>query len=136
MQKNTLMQKTIQQLVATPRKLLLIDGVGALFTAIMLFIISKLQPYFGLPTQALNYLSGLALAFSLYSLCCYAIVKNNYKPWLAVIAVANMLYCILTWAIIIIHWNTTTPLAVIYFLGETSIIVLLVYIELKFVTFK
>lgn len=130
------MLKTIHQLVVNPRKLLLIDGLGALFTAIMLFIISMLQPYFGLPTQALNYLCGIAIVFSLYSLGSYAMVKNNYKPWLAVIAVANSLYCILTLVIIIIHFKTTTPLAVIYFLGETSIIALLVYIELKFATSK
>ena len=130
------MLKSIQQLVALPRKLLLIDGLGALFTAIMIFIISKLQPYFGLPHQALYLLCSIALAFSLYSLCCYALVKNNHKPWLAVVAVANTLYCILTCAMIIIHWETVTPLAVMYFLGETGIIASLVYIELKSATAK
>ncbi len=44
---------------------------------------------------------------------------------------ANLLYCCLTWVLLAYHWHSITPLAIIYFFGETIIIFLLVYLEFK-----
>ncbi|HCR49043.1 MAG TPA: hypothetical protein DIW24_05405 [Bacteroidetes bacterium] len=111
--------------------LFLIDGIGALISTFLLAIVLKtFHGFFGVQEEVLNWLSALAFGFSLYSLACFGLLKNHFKPFLATIGIANILYCCLTIALIIFYCPNITFGGVVYFALEISILVLLVIWEL------
>lgn len=115
-----------------PNKLFLVDGLGALLTAFLLFVIMKrFNEYFGAPQTTLACLCILALVFSFYSITCFFLLKDNWQPFLRAIIVANLLYCCLTAGLVFYSYPGITTLGIIYFLGEIIIILGLVFIELK-----
>jgi len=115
-----------------PRKLLLIDGLGAIVSAIFLgIVLVMLQEIVGMPTQILYTLSGLASLFAIYSLSCYFFVKDNWNPYLRFIAIVNMLYCILSLVLVYIYFSELTVLGLTYFILEKVIVLTLVWIELR-----
>lgn len=119
-------------LALQPKTLFLIDGIGALVTAFLLFAVLKtFHEYFGMPECVLTWLSAIAVVFSIYSLTCSFLVKRNWKPFLVIIATANLLYCCLTTLLVVYYFPFLTILGVLYFLGEIAIICGLVFIELK-----
>lgn len=120
----------LQQFIANPKRLLLADSIGAATTAVLLFVLLKTNTeLFGIPPTVLNYLSAIAVIFSLYSLIGSFATPSKFKTVLRIIATANLSYCILTWALLIANQNSITPLTVAYFFGETLIILTLVYAE-------
>lgn len=122
----------LNKLSLKPRKLFLIDGFGAFLTAFSLFaILRTFNEYFGMPKTTLNFLSIIALAFSVYSFCCFFLVNNNWHPFLQAISIANLLYCCLTFGFVIYNYPRLTSLGVAYFLIEIVIICGLVYIEIN-----
>lgn len=124
--------KGIQQLIKKPKNIFLIDGIGALFTALLLyFILRNFNAFFGLSKSVLEYLSLLALVFSFYSIFCYFLVNNNWKSFLKIICTANILYCLLTMGILFYHYDNITILSIAYFLGEIAIITGLVFLEIR-----
>lgn len=115
-----------------PRRLFLIDGIGAFLTAFFLFVILKtFNEYFGMPKKTLDFLSIIALTFSTYSFCCFFLVKNNWHPFLRAISIANLLYCCLTLGLVIYNYPRLTILGVTYFLIEIVIVCGLIYIEIN-----
>ncbi len=129
--KNTI-SKIIKQLSLMPKKLFLIDSLGALVTAFFLFIVLKdFNEYFGMPITILNYLSSIAACLCIYSITCFVIIKKNWIPFIRIISTANILYCILTIGLIILYQSQLTIFGKAYFLGEIAIILGLVYIELN-----
>jgi hypothetical protein len=132
--KNTI-SKIIKQLSLMPKKLFLIDSLGALVTAFFLFIVLKdFNEYFGMPITILNYLSSIAACLCIYSITCFVIIKKNWIPFIRIISTANILYCILTIGLIILYQSQLTIFGKAYFLGEIAIILGLVYIELNVAT--
>ncbi len=132
--KNTI-SKIIKQLSLMPKKLFLIDSLGALVTAFFLFIVLKdFNEYFGMPITILNYLSSIAACLCIYSITCFVIIKKNWIPFIRIISTANLLYCILTISLIIFYHHQLTIFGIAYFLGEIAIILGLVYIELNVAT--
>ncbi|BBM83753.1 hypothetical protein UABAM_02107 [Candidatus Uabimicrobium amorphum] len=109
------------------KNIFLIDGLGALLSAALLGIVLPLF-HVGIPTTTLYLLALIAFVFSLYSLRCH-FVKSQRNLWLKLIMTANLLYCALTLFLVVYHWSTMTYIGAIYFLGEISIIVILVWIE-------
>lgn len=124
--------KGIQQLIKKPKNIFLIDGIGALLTALLLyFILRNFNAFFGLSKSVLEYLSLLALVFSFYSISCYFLVNNNWKSFLKIICIANILYCLLTMGILFYHYDNITILGIAYFLGEIAVITGLVFLEIR-----
>jgi uncharacterized membrane protein YuzA (DUF378 family) len=116
----------------SPRKLFLIDSLGALVSAIMLgAVLTQFEETFGVPQRILYLLAGIAGLFSIYSFVCFLSNGTNCKPRLKIIAIANLLYCMLTAGLIFSMYDKITGMALIYFLGEISIIISLAVIELK-----
>ncbi len=108
----------------------LIDGLGALVSALLLgIVLVQFNDLFGMPVKVLYPLADIALAFCVYSLACYLLVKKKAKPYLQLIAVLNLLYCLLTIILVFYHHNTLSVLGYLYFVGEIIIITLLAYIE-------
>ncbi len=125
------MKKIIKKLKSNPKNIFVIDALGALLTSIFLFVISrKLCSHFGISSKTLTCLSVIALIFFFYSISCFFLLKKNWRPYLRIICIANLLYCILTFGLIIYHQQSITPLGISYFMAEIFIISGLVYFEL------
>lgn len=114
------------------KTLFLVDGIGALVTALSLFVINVfLNEYFGMPRSILIYLSAIAIAFCIYSLSCFVLVPQNSKMFLKIIGFANLFYCFLTTVFIFYYYHHLTILGITYFLVEIAVICALVLVELN-----
>jgi O-antigen/teichoic acid export membrane protein len=122
----------MQQWRADPRKIFLLDGIGALATALLLLaLVAPLEGFFKMPATMVYKLSILAVAFAIYSLSCWYGNPKQWKRYLAIIASANLLYCLLTLALVLYHWDTISVWGIAYFGVEMLVIVLLVAIETR-----
>ncbi|TCC98860.1 hypothetical protein EZ444_04095 [Pedobacter hiemivivus] len=129
---NKIVRRIINQLTDKPRVLFLIDGLGALLTAFFLFVVLRnFNDYVGMPIWILNSLSLIAVCFCVYSAACFFFLKQHWTPFIIGIGMANLLYCVLTFGILIIHFPIISIAGIAYFLVEIVLICGLVYIELK-----
>lgn len=116
----------------TIKNLFLIDGIGAIITALLLSkVLARYESIFGMPANLLYILAGIAACFALYSLTCYWRIKEGGAPFLTGIAVANTLYCIATLGIVAYRFDSLTGLGVAYFIGEVLVVMGLVSVELR-----
>jgi hypothetical protein len=126
------MNQVLHFFAKNPRKLFLLDGLGALTTAAMLFfVLPNLKEQFGMPTTTLKNLALIAFCFALYSTICFLFLKRNWSFYLRIIAYANFSYTLLTLFLLIALRAQITWLDWFYFLTEIVVIWLLVYLELK-----
>jgi hypothetical protein len=126
------MRRIVNHLSSRPKKLFLIDSLGALTTACMLFgVLKNFSAYFGMPESIVTSLSVIALCFCVYSMTCFFVLKANWSPFLKTISLANLLYCTLTFGLVIFNHAQLTWIGMAYFFGEILIICGLVYLELK-----
>ncbi len=122
----------IKHFTENPKTMFLLDSLGAMLTAFFLFVILKyFKEYVGMPQTALTYLSIIATCFFIYSTACFCFLKENWAPFIRVISIANLLYCILTMLLIIVYYPTLTAIGILYFLTEIILVCGLVYIELS-----
>ena len=121
----------LQTLTSRPRNVFLLDGVGALFSALLLvLLIAPFEAVFGMPPETAYKLSYPAFGFVVYSLGCYFLNPQGWKPFLLGIATANFLYCCVTLGLVITEFAILTKLGVAYFLGEIGIVFGVIAIEL------
>jgi len=126
------MQQMINKLCLNPKRIFLIDGIGALLTVFFLVaILSTFNEYFGMPQKILTILSVIGLFFCIYSISCFFFIKNNWRLFLKVIIIANTLYCCLTIALVIYFYQQLTILGISYFILEIFVVLGLVAIEIK-----
>ena len=116
----------------SPQRLFLVDGLGALLSAISLgVVLPGFERTVGLPAQALHRLAFLAGGLAAYSfLCCWA-QPANWRPLLKGIALANLLYGGLTAALLLFRYPTVTAVGGVYFGLELTVVVLLAGWELQ-----
>lgn len=115
-----------------PRRIFLIDGVGALVSALMLgIVLIQIQSLIGMPSDTLRYLALTAGGFAVYSCVCYIRFPRNWPIFLRVIAVVNLLYCCATAALVVVHVEMLTAWGIAYFVGEILLVVGLALLELK-----
>lgn len=114
------------------KKLLLIDAIGALLSALLLTVVlTRFESAFGMPKKV-SYLLGLiAFIFAAYSLLSYVLTRTIWKAYLRIIAFSNLVYCCVTIGVVIYFKNELTSLGFIYFLAEIGIIVILANFELN-----
>lgn len=114
------------------KNIFLIDGIGALITAsLLILVLAPLESYFGMPKNVLWLLSAIAIVFASYSLACHFVFTHQYKRYLKVIIVANLIYCLTTFLLVLIHFQSLTWFGIVYFLGEIQFIAFLLIIESK-----
>lgn len=114
------------------KTLFLIDGIGAVITALLLSqVLARYESVFGMPASLLYILAGVAACFAVYSLTCYWRIKEGGAAFLTGIAVANTLYCIATLGIVAYRFDNLTWLGVAYFIGEILVVMGLVSVELS-----
>ena len=122
----------IDRITDNPRRLFLVDGFGAFLTAFFLgVILVKFEAYFGMPQSVLYILSAIACVYGIYSICCSVFIRSNWRPFLKVIAIANLLYCCLTIGLVIYFYQRLTILGLTYFLLELIVMVVLIIVELR-----
>ena len=102
----------------------LIDAIGALLSALFIFIIlNYFENQIGLPAKTLIFLIIIAIVLSIFSFCCYLFQNNNLKQNLKVISRANILYCILTIFTLFAYRQVITKLGLLYFIFEVIALV-------------
>lgn len=126
------MKKLLAHFALKPQSLFLLDASGALFSALLLFFV--LQPfstYFGMPETQISPLAVIAVLLSLYSFSCFLFLKHKNRLFLSLLAVLNLLYCLLTLLLVILSYQNIQFIGILYFAGEISIILFLVVLEFK-----
>lgn len=84
-----------------------------------------------MPKHALNLFCFLALGYAVFSLSTYFRNVDNWRPYMKIIALANLFHCVLT-AIFLIYYNASiTGIGLLYFVVEIIIVVTLAVYELK-----
>jgi hypothetical protein len=118
--------------IVQSKKLFLADSLGALLSAILLvLVLAKFESIFGMPHTALYVLSVIPCIFSIYSFLCFCINTKNWKPFMKIIAIANLLYCCLTVGLMMYYYQQLSIVGLIYFVLEIIIVTTLSFIELK-----
>jgi hypothetical protein len=111
----------------------LLDGIGALISFIFLFgILRNFQEYFGMPMGVLEILSTLAGVYTIFSFASYLFIRKNWKPFLAIIIVANVFYTLLSLNYLITYYPILTILGIAYFVGEKFVLLGIVVFELRY----
>lgn len=129
---NRRINRLINHLAEKQKTLFLIDSLGAFLTAFFLFVIMRqFSGYFGMPETVLIYLSLTAILFCIYSTVCFLFLKRHRAPFIRLIGIANLLYCVFIAGLLIKYYTQLTIIGIIYFLIETIIICGLGYIELN-----
>lgn len=124
-------KRLVIQLTKRPKILFLIDAIGALLSACLLFIVLiNFSEYFGMPEIILRRLATTALLLCLYSSLCALSLRRNFKIFIRVIGIANLLYCALTLGLVVVYYSDLTNLGIAYFLGEILIICGIACLEL------
>lgn len=123
-------QSIINSFVKKPNTLFLVDSIGAFISAICLLIISRYySDYFGINHSTFQLLAILPIVFCIYSASCFLFVKRCFKPFIQIIALANLLYCLITLILLGTLFAEITILGLSYFVVELVIIGIIVYIE-------
>ena len=115
----------------SPKTLFLIDGAGALLTALLVGIVLPRLTEVGIPNGNLHLLSVAGLGLAFYSFSCHFWARNQASIALAFVAWANTAYCIITIALMYFFAQSLSALAWVYFVGELAIVGALVYVEFK-----
>lgn len=122
----------IRYFVQNPKAIFLTDSIGAFLSAFCLLIISRFyNDYFGINHSTFQLLAILPIVFCIYSACCFLFVKRSFKPFIQIIALANLLYCIITLILLATLFSEITILGLSYFVVELTIIALIISIEFK-----
>jgi hypothetical protein len=119
----------------TPRFLFLVDSIGALTTAVLVyFLVGRFPEFFGFPIGPIILLAVIAGCFCLYSFSCYVWVRHDFKRFFKLIIWANASYCVLTLVILFLYRSTVTMYSIIYFSMEILIICVVIRYEWKTLT--
>lgn len=122
----------IERLARSPRTLFLVDGAGALVTALIVgVVLPALGEHIGMPRPVLRALALAAAAFAAYSLTCAATQPTRWPGYLRGIASANAGYCLVTAAVLIRSTAALHVLDWLYFVGEIVVVGALVALELR-----
>ena len=116
----------------SPKRLFLIDSIGALISAFMLgFVLVRFEDLIGMPLGILHLLAILAGILCIFSFWCFAFVRARWRLFMSIIGFANFAYSCLTVALIISLFPSMKPLGILYFSLELLLVLLLVVLELR-----
>lgn len=121
----------------TFKKLFLLDGCGALLTAVLLSqVVANYEHLFGVSRHIVLVLAVVAGCIAIYSFSCRWLLTKNWKPYLTGVALVNSLYSLFTFGLIVNLYPTMTWLGIIYFVGEVLVILSLVMMEFQLIRTK
>ena len=101
------------------KMIFLYDAIGAFLSAVfLLFTLLLFNEYFGLPRKILIFFIITASCLSSYATACFLFLKNQWRPYIRFIGIANLLYCITTIGSLIYYSSQVKPIELIYFLPK------------------
>ncbi|MCA9493665.1 MAG: hypothetical protein KC621_27220 [Myxococcales bacterium] len=107
----------------------LFDGLGAVAsTSATAFLLPAVQPWIGLPRNALFALAVPAAGCAVYSLSCWLLSAPPAR-WLIPILLANLSYCVFVGVLLAWFADVVTPLGWSYFAVEVVIIGMVIALE-------
>lgn len=123
--------KILYSVTLNKKNIFLLDGIGAalslLFTGLVLPLFSD---WTGLTIRTLYFLALFPLAYGVYSLSCYWLVKT-LKPWMLLgIILANIFYCIVS-GVLIFSYDSLTIWGQAILTIEIMVVLAVVAIELN-----
>ena len=119
-------------MLTNPKKLLLIDGCGAILSVFLLgVVLVKFEKYVGIPPATLYLLAVFPTMFAIYDLFSYLQLDYKQPLLLKGIAFFNLIYCCLSIGVAFYHYETLTTLGWIYIFIETLIIMIFATWELN-----
>ena len=122
----------LEKFISHPKKLFLIDGLGALLSAFLLgFVLVKLERVFGIPSKTLYFLASMPVFFAIYDLYCIRKNNNGLGNFMKGIAIINLTYCCISILFAFYHLGTITIFGWSYLIIEILIIIILTIIEYK-----
>ncbi len=125
-------EQLVNEMSLNPRRLFLIDSLGALLSIFLLgFVLVQLESFIGMPKSILYKLAIAPCFFAVYSFICYWRLPKNWRFFLKIIALANLIYCCVSIMLVFYHFEQLTQLGLVYFLGELIVLIALIYLELK-----
>ena len=125
-----MVQRLVDRLRREPRRVFLIDGIGATVSAFSLgVVLTALKEYVGMPRPVLVFLALVALVYAAFSIRCYYQLRNEWRRCLRIISSANVAYTGVTAGLVVAFWAGLTFLGVTYFLLEILVIGVLVVVE-------
>ena len=131
-QKFMILEQITNKFSKNPKRLFLIDGIGAILSAFLLgVILVKLEYLFGIPKLTLYSLAAFPVFFALFDFYSYQKDHTKLNTFLKRIAFMNLLYCILSIGLAVFHYQTITTLGWAYIITEILIIMILTIIEFK-----
>jgi len=96
--------KLIKWAEKNPKKLILIDGIGAILSAFFLgIILVHWQRFFGIPVASLYFLAGFPILFAVFDLYSLFQKNQNFASYLILIGLLNLSYCALSISTGIFH---------------------------------
>lgn len=127
---STTFSKIFSSLKSNPSQLFLIDGLGAIATAISHgVVLVSVQHLIGIPENLLYILALVASTFATYSLLCYFIRPKSPAIFIRIIAIANLLFCVATLSMMIYYYEVVLPLGYAYFMIEIAIVTVIITME-------
>ena len=125
----------LNQVTNKPKQIFLLDSMGALLTASILFSIAIAFPTFlGMPAHILFMLAAIAFTFAVYSFRCFYFISTNWRRYLMAIMIANATYVVATGGLVYHFYNSITLWGLFYFIAEIVVILLLLVLEYKVLT--
>ncbi|MEM1000262.1 MAG: hypothetical protein AAGN35_24630 [Bacteroidota bacterium] len=113
----------IAALRRNPRNLFLLDGLGALLSAVLLgWGLPAFPEIIGMPRGTLYVMALVPGLFAVYDLALYL---RNRAPWgqfVRIIARANWAYCVFSLVLIAVHFEELTVWGMGYFVGEIALV--------------
>jgi hypothetical protein len=114
------------------KNILLIDGIGAVLSAatLLLFLLFDIV---GLGKMSLLILLPLPIILAIFSLFSHFNDPNKRISRLRITVLGNLLYILLSAAVVLYNHNDLTTLGTAYFALELLIIAVLVYFEIEII---
>jgi len=114
-----------------PWQIFLIDGMGALLSAILLCVVQYYKEVFGVPDAMFQLLIPFQVLFACYSFTCLLSKSGKQKILLTVIIICNVLYALYSLLLVYLNADQLSTIGIIYFMLEILVILLLVSLELR-----
>ena len=116
--------------LVTPRKLLIVDGLGATLSgALLLGILRPYHEWIGLPAESIELLGQIALTLAFYSFSVFFFFKKSGSVFFGLLYIFNLCYVLYTISLIFQHYRNLTRYGWAYFSGELMVILFLAYLE-------
>lgn len=126
------MVNLIKKLSQSPHQLFLMDGIGALFSALLLGgVLAKYHTFIGIPPETLFFLAAFPVLYVLYDVYCYRTMPDHVHVKIKGVVGLNLLYTLISIGVLVLFKERLTAVAYLYFSLELMVIFLLVLLELK-----